>query len=350
MKRRFNTELSERDELVLDAIVNDYINSPEPVGSNTIHKKYSLNISPATIRNIASDLEDKGYLAQPHTSSGRIPTDKGFRLYVDKLLHVQSLTSSEKSRIEGKYKLENLGLKEVLEETSKILSKISHNVGIVLPPKLSMSVFEHIEFIKLSKNSILVVFVTKTGVVYNKKIHVADPFTQRDLHRISNYLSHIMHGLTLHDVRKKITAEMQKEKIRCDKLFSNALNILKHVSESEESENSLYIEGTINIINDPVFTDIKEMKKLLKAFEDKKLLMNILDKSILTEGTITFIGSENDSADLENLSVVSSNYGRDGNVLGSLGVIGPRRMDYARVIPLVDYMSKLVSRLIEIID
>jgi heat-inducible transcriptional repressor len=347
---RTNKELSERDELILDSIVNDYINSPEPVGSRTISKKYNLNISPATIRNVASDLEGLGYLAQLHASSGRIPTDKGFRFYVDRLLRLQQLTKLQKAEIENKYNLKDLGLKEVLEETSKVLSKISHYAGLVVAPKLSTSLFEHIEFVKLSNNNILVVFVTKSGVVYNKKIKVKDSFTQSDLHRVSNYLNEIMHGLNLYEIRRKIVNEMKKEKIKCSRLFSRALGIFKDVVEDGEHQKNLYVDGALNVINDPVFKDIKEMKKLLRAFEDKMLLMNILDKSILADETVIIIGQENNAEELANCSVVSSNYAKDGNVLGALGVIGPRRMDYARVIPLVGYMSELVSRLLEIIN
>ena len=345
---RINKELSERDEFILDAIVNDYINSPAPVGSRTICKKYNLNISPATIRNVASDLEELGYLTQLHASSGRIPTDKGFRFYVDRLLRLQQLTKSQKTEIENKYNVNELVLKAVLEDTSKVLSKISHYAGLVLAPKLSTSLFEHIEFVKLSNNNILVVFVTKSGVVYNKKIRVTESFTQSDLHRVSNYLNEIMKGLNLYEIRRKIVNEMNKEKIKCNRLFSRALDMFKDVVEDGEHQDNLYIDGALNVINDPVFKDIKEMKKLLRAFEDKMLLVKILDKSILTDKTSIFIGEENDAEALANCSVVSSNYVKDGNVLGTLGVIGPRRMDYARVIPLVGYMSKLVSRLLEI--
>jgi heat-inducible transcriptional repressor len=348
MRKSMKRDLSERDELVLDAIVNDYINSPEPVGSRTICRKHKLSLSPATIRNVASDLEEQGYLFQPHTSSGRVPTDKGFRLYVDKLLRLQKLTKSQKSKIESNYNLKNLDLKEILLETSKVLSKISNNVGLVLTPKLSMSIFEHIEFVKLSNNNILVVFVTKTGAVYNKKITVTEKFTQSDLHRISNYLSEITSGLSLIELRKKIYKEMKKEKIRCNRLFSRALNILKEMADYEETEAGIFVEGTSNIINDPVFKDISEVKKIMRALEDKALLVKILDMSILAEGTVAIIGEENNNKELSNLSVISSSYGTEDNVLGTLGVIGPRRIDYARVIPLVDYMSKLVSRLIEI--
>ncbi len=346
--RTANSELSERDESVLSAIVKDYIAAREPVSSRTVSGKCGMKVSPATIRNIAADLEERGYLTQPHTSSGRVPTDKGYRFYVDALLHPHHLTTTQKKRIEDKYAVKEFGLQEVMEETSKLLSRISHHVGIVLAPKVTTSQFEHIEFIKLSSSSIMVVMVAKSGAVYNKRIHLAEPFTQRDLHRVSNYLSSIMLGLTLIDIRRKIVTEMQNEQIRCNKLFSKALNIFNGVVKDDDYHEELYIDGAVNIIDVPIYNDITEMKKLLRAFEDKKLLVRLLDKSIETDGITTFIGKENASDELQNCSVVSSKYGRDGNTLGTLGVIGPRSMDYASVIPLVDYMSKLVSRMVEI--
>ena len=344
-------DLSSRDMMILDAIVNDYISSPEPVGSKTLVKNHNLDISPATIRKVTSELEMLGYLNKPHTSSGRIPTDKGFRSYVDRLLHLRKLTNEQMSNIESNYNLEDLGIKEVLEETSRVLSKLSHNVGVVLSPKLSSSVFSSIEFIKLSNNSILIVFVTNTGAVYNKKVKVDGSFKPGDLRRASNYLSDVMHGLNLYQIREKISREMSKEQIRCNYLFSNALKMFENLVDSSDKPSDLYIEGTLNIFNAPAFKDITEMKKLMKAFEDKRLLMSILDNAISSEGTAAvIIGEESDTEELSNCSVITSSYSIDGNTLGTLGVIGPKSINYKRVIPLVEYMSQLVSRLFEILS
>ncbi len=343
--------LSERNKLVLDAIVNDYINSnsAEPIGSKAIYKKHNLSISPATIRNVASDLEEMGYLVREHSSSGRVPTDKGFRFYVDRLLRVRQLTERQKDRITQNYNTQELRLKEMLDETSKVLSKMSKNVGLVVAPKLSASMFEHIEFVKISKDYILVIFVTKSGNVFNKKIRQKGRFSRGDLQRISNYLNDIMHNLSLAEIRKKILQEMQNEKMQYDNLFSKALAIFNDMVEEGKLHDDLYIQGASNIFNDPIFKDITEIKKILRALEDKKLLINILDKSILSDETVLIsIGKENDTKELSNCSVVTSNYGSSGNILGTLGVIGPVRMDYARIIPLVGFMSKLVSRLINI--
>ncbi|HCX89439.1 MAG: heat-inducible transcription repressor HrcA [Deltaproteobacteria bacterium CG_4_9_14_3_um_filter_44_9] len=338
--------LLERSTNILHAIINEYILTGEPVGSRTISKKYNLSLSPASIRNAMADLEEMGLLSQPHTSAGRIPTDEGLRYYVDCILKVRELTKQEKETIKSRYRPLNLEITDVMKETSLVLSKISRYTGIVLAPKFNNRIFKHIEFIKLNENQILIVFVSKAGIVDNKVVEIEENLSQDELYKFTRYLNEILTDLTLSEVREKIIDEMKKESNMYDRLLSRALKISQKVFGNYR-EDDIYIGGKCNIFEFPEFCDVEKMKTILRTFEEKNILIKLLDKAMETDGIQIFIGTESQSQEMKGCSIVISPYTWKDYALGTLGVIGPTRMNYCDVVPIVNYTAKMVSKIMD---
>ncbi|MEW6614499.1 MAG: heat-inducible transcriptional repressor HrcA [Thermodesulfobacteriota bacterium] len=336
--------LLERSTNILHAVINEYILTGEPVGSRTISKKYKVDLSPASIRNIMADLEDMGLLFQPHTSAGRIPTDEGLRYYVDCILKVRKLTKQEKETIKSGYRPLNLEITDVMKETSLLLSKISRYTGIVLAPKFNNRIFKHIEFIKLKEKQILVVFVSKAGIIHNKVIEIEENLSQDELYKFTRYLNQILTDLTLREVREKIIDEMKKESNMYDRLLSRALKLSQKVF-GNYPEDDIYIGGKCNIFDCPEFCDVEKMKTILRTFEEKNILIKLLDKAMEADGIQIFIGTESQFQEIEGCSIVISPYTWKDYAMGTLGVIGPTRMNYCDVVPIVDYTAKTVSKI-----
>ncbi len=341
--------MSVRDREVLQAIIMDYIQTAEPVGSRTVSKKYNLELSPATIRNVMADLEEMGFLMQPHTSAGRVPTDLAFRYYVDSILEIGKLRQIDRNFIEGSLQDENLDLNEIMKRASSLLSTLSRQTGIVLAPRFGGIIFKHIEFIKLREKKILVIIVSKMGEVQNKIIEADETMTQDELDKYSSYLTEIMGGLSLVEAKRKIVEELKREKVLFDKLMYRALQLSQKALE-DEGQGDVFIEGKTNIIQFPEFADFEKMRVLLLAFEEKKKLVKLLDKALSAHGIQIFIGAENEFSEMKGCSVVAAPYSRENFTLGTLGVIGPIRMDYSSIIPIVDYTAKIVCRILQSMD
>lgn len=339
-------DLNDRSRRILEAIIEDYIESAEPVGSRAVTRRHQMGLSPATVRNVMADLEEMGYLTAPHTSAGRIPTEKGYRFYIDALLQVRQLSATERQRIDHQYRIKGRRTEEILQEAGKVLSSISHYTGLVLAPRFTSTVFRHIEFIRLSQGRILVVFVSQSGIVQNKIIETEDRLSPAELEQMTNYLNRTLTGLSIPEVKARILEEMQQEKALYDRLLQKALEFSREAF-GEESAGQVYIEGAVNILEQPEFADVDRMKRLFRTFEQKSLLVDLLDKAQKAQGVQIFIGSESEYREIEGCSLVTAAYsGRRGN-LGTLGVIGPTRMPYSLVIPIVDYTARLVSKVLE---
>jgi heat-inducible transcriptional repressor len=334
--------ITQRDKNILKIIVKDYINTGEPVGSRTVAKQSDLNLSPATIRNVMADLEEMGLLYQPHTSAGRVPTEKGLRIFIDTLLDRQSLTLVEQEEIKHIYEACGADMSHLMRGACRILSSFSHYTGIVMAPPLQETVFKRIEFIRMKSNQVLVIFVASSGLVQNRIVEMEEDLSQAELDKITRYLNEVLTDISLREVRERIVEEMRQEKLTYDELLQKALQLGEEALEGGE-ERDLYIEGQTNILDEPAFADVERMKELFKAFEEKSLLVKILDRSIKVEGTHVLFGSECGVAGIEGCSLITSPYGHPGRFMGILGVIGPMRMDYARVIPVVDYTAKLLT-------
>jgi heat-inducible transcriptional repressor len=338
--------LSEREKRILEIIIEDYILTAEPVGSRTISKKSSLNLSPATIRNIMSDLEELGLLSHPHTSAGRVPTEKGLRFYVDSIMGIRELSSQEQLEIRSKYLGHLIEGPDLFRETSRILSLSSNYLGIVWMPKVNSVVLQHIEFVKLRRHVVLAILVSTTGLVYNRIIEVEEDFSQSELDHLSDYLNSFSAGLALYQVRERLLEQMRVAKNAYDHLLEQALKLGEKAFSSID-DSDVFIEGRTNILNEPDFGNVSRMTGLFRTFEEKAVMVKLLDKFMAPKGVQIAIGSESQVQEMETCSVVTSTYGCGGEVMGVLGVIGPRRMNYSRVIPLVGYTAKLLTEILE---
>lgn len=341
-------KLDERQSQILMAVVCNYIATADPVGSRTIARKYRFGISPATIRNIMADLEEMGFLIQPHTSAGRIPTDKGFRFYVDQIEQSRkSLDEAEVFNIEEALHTE-IELGHLMKKTTDLLSRLSQQAGLVLAPNLESMVCRHIDFIKLTHSQVLVIFISESGLVHKRVILLDEDIFQDTLDKISKLITTELMGLSLAKIRSKLFKMMKTEKAQFDKLLARAIKLSQQFFSEETEDSELYVGGTFNMMNQPEFADIEKMRILFKAFEEKRLLIYILDKCIEEddEDVRVIIGEENDVEDMRDLSFVISSYKYGERALGVVGIIGPKRMNYTQVIPIVGHTAKAVSRLL----
>lgn len=339
-------ELNERSQNILEAIVEDYISSAEPVGSRAITRRHSFNLSPASVRNVMSDLEEMGFLCSPHTSAGRIPTEKGFHYYIDSLLQVRDLSKEEEIRLRQKYRFQGMRMEDIMQEVGRVMSGLSNYTGLVMAPKFASTVFRQIEFVRLSHGRLLVIYVSETGLVQNKVIEGAPGLGPRELEQISNYLNHELNGMSIQEVREKIARELKTERSRYDQLQKQALD-LSNAALQEETEDLVFVSGTSLMLAQPEFSTPDRMRRIIQALESKTTLIELLDRSQSAQGVQIFIGSQSQHAEFEGCSLVTSNFSNKKGAIGTLGVIGPVRMSYSQVIPIVDFTAQLVSRILE---
>jgi heat-inducible transcriptional repressor len=337
--------LNARHQGVLRAIVLDYIRTAEPVGSRTVSRKYGFPLSPATIRTIMADLEELGYLAQPHTSAGRVPTDQGYRFYVDSLMDRPALSQAEVERIEHQVGPEAGEVDELLRDAGKLLSALSPYVALVLAPRVDESHFRRVEFLSLARDRVLVILMSDTGLVHHKVVVMDEPMGQEDLDRIGRYLTDLLHGRSLRKVRDFLLTQMAEEKAQYDRLLAQALQLGAKALE-EEAEADVYVAGAAHIADLPEFADIGKMKALYAAFEEKSKLVRILNECLSGEGCRIFIGREVPVEDIQELSVIAAPYGRGDRAMGVLGILGPTRMDYGRAMALVETTASLLTRVL----
>jgi len=340
-------ELSERDQKVLEAVISGYIRSGEPVGSRTVSKHYGLNVSSATIRNIMADLEDMGFLQQPHTSAGRIPTDKGLRFYLDSILKIRQLEKRQQALIRKAFETKKGDIDDLLRRTSQVLSRFCEQAGVVLWPKLSATRFKHIEFVRLRPRQILVILISKSGLVQHTLLDWEEDLSQDDLDKYARYLNELLEDVPLAEVKDRILREMENEKVLFDQLFSQALELSKRAFQEALESADVHIEGHTQLLRNPEFADVERMRRILEAFEDKTRIIRLLDKALDPERQVQIVlGTESDVNELQEISLISSPYRRGETVLGVLGVIGPMRMDYSRIIPIVTFTASLLSQLL----
>ncbi|MCE5333522.1 MAG: heat-inducible transcriptional repressor HrcA [Desulfobacteraceae bacterium] len=345
------TKLTQRDQSVLEAVITDYIETGEPVGSRTISKRGVMNVSPATIRNVMADLEEMGLLLQPHTSAGRVPTVKGLRLYLDSIMQSRQLARGEKERIRDILQNRPQDIRELLQRTSRMLSQYCRQAGVVLWPRFTVMRFKHIEFIRLGSNHVMVVLISKAGFVHQTHIEWPEEITQAELDKFSRYINELLQNVPISSVKERILEEMRGEKALFDTLFSRALEMAKRAIQNTIEDSDIYIEGQSNLLDNPEFADVERMRRLLHAFEDKSRIIRLLDVTMKASSGIQIIlGTENDLNELQEMSLISSPYGAGETPLGILGVIGPLRMDYSRIIPVVEFTAKFLSQVIGVSD
>ncbi len=331
--------MDDRAKTLLKTLVERYISDGVPVGSRTLSRASGLDLSPATIRNVMADLEDLGLIASPHTSAGRIPTARGYRLFVDTMLTAQPLQFGAAAQMEPQ--LQHDQPQRVIANAAQLLSSLSSFVGVITAPR-KVSVFHHIEFMRLSERRVLVILVAPDGDVQNRVIFTAQDYTQTQLIEASNYLTATYAGLTIEEVRERLKTEV-------DQLRSEIATLMQAAVQAgsdalADSQEQVVIAGERNLLTVQDFSsDMGSLRKLFDLFEQKTQLMRLLEGSSRAEGVRIYIGGESMVVPFEELSIVSSPYEVDGQVVGTLGVIGPTRMAYDRMIQIVDITSRLVS-------
>jgi heat-inducible transcriptional repressor len=326
--------LDDRAKLLLKALVERYIADGQPVGSRTLSRASGLDLSPATIRNVMSDLEELGLIASPHTSAGRIPTARGYRLFVDTMLTVQ------RGQI-GTPSLAHDQPQKVISNAANLLSSLSQFVGVVIAPKRT-SVFRHIEFLRLSERRLLVIIVSPDGDVQNRVIFTEVDYTQSQLVEAANYLNSNYVGLAIEQVRERLKNEVDSLRVEIASLMNAA--VAANTEAMTEAQDEVIISGERNLLSVSDFSnDMGHLRRAFDLFEQKAQLMRLLDVTGQAEGVRIFIGGESQVVPFEDLSIVSAPYEVDGQVVGTLGVVGPTRMAYDRMIQIVDITSKLVS-------
>ncbi|MCX8083643.1 MAG: heat-inducible transcriptional repressor HrcA [Calditerrivibrio sp.] len=339
-----NDILNEREKIVLKMIVEEYIRTSEPVGSRFISKHSPLGLSPASIRNVMSDLEDKDMIKQTYISSGRVPSDTGLRYYVDKLISIKPFNENQiKDVLVGK----RLNLKSVFDDITKKLGELTNSVGFVVSPKLNSSFLKHIEFIKLNKDSILAIIVTRAGIVHNIIIESENEIKENELTMISNYLNKNFSNRSLGELKDALRQEMLNDKEKIQMVYNKMLSLSKLVFEGIDDEYEIILHGINHIVTQPEFKkDLDTLKELLEILESKQKILDILNKLVTRHGIKIFIGSEIGDKVAQELGVVLTEYKRGSNIIGMLGVIGPKRMRYPEVLPIVDYTSKLITNIL----
>lgn len=345
--------------MILSAIINEHFFTGEPVGSKALAKKFAnaSGLSSATIRGVMGELEDLGLVEQPHTSAGRVPTDKGYRFYVDNLLGVLSLSNDDLRLIGGEFGFNSNDLLDtpdrLMERTSQLLSALSNNVGIVVSPSLAQDRLQHIEFVSLSDNRVLVVMVSSPNIVHNRIIRLNVALAREELEQAANYLNAEFAGKSLSEIRDEVLRLMHQEKALFDRLLQNAVILcFQSIEDEEDSLGEVFVEGTSNILTKKDFTDLERLRGLISTIGERSKLLQILNECVGREETApgsvqVIIGSENPTPTLQDCSLISAPY-RIGNssAIGTLSVLGPTRIEYARMISIVSYVARVLERTI----
>lgn len=338
--------LSEREQSILHHVVYNYIQTAIPVGSRYISKHFESKLSPASIRNIMSDLEEKGYLSQPHTSAGRIPADRGYRFYIDYLMEVQQLDEQEKQQIQQTLDQVN-NTEEIFRETTKLLGKISHHLSIVTSPHLSNGIFEKIELVPISSSKLLIVISVRKGIVRTIMMEIGSEVKREYLDQLARIMNERLSGLTLKEIRDTFVeriSDVRDEKNGLVRLFIESVDIL--FTDNKEYE-KVHIGGTKSIIEQPEFIDPKNFKSVIELIENEDIIVHVLEKHDEQQNgnVVTTVGEENEDINAREYSFVSTAYDVDG-VRGRVGIVGPKRMNYSKIIPLVDYVAQVVARML----
>jgi heat-inducible transcriptional repressor len=341
------SDLNHRARKILAAIVHEYLHTGEAVGSRTVTRRHGIDLSPATVRNVMSDLEEAGLLKQPHTSAGRVPTDQGLRFFVDSLLKVRAPSPKEREELVQRYQLATDDLDGALRDASRVLSELSTHTVVVVTPRPEADVLEHVEFVRLRDHQLLAVLVTKSGQVQNKIVNTPETIAAEELERINNYLNHALQGLTLDGVIARVREELASDRVQYQALEKKALE-LSAQALPDSAHAQVIIEGQSRLIeamSDP--QNVDKMKATFRALEEKQHLAELLDETARAPGIRVFIGAEMQIEELKDFTVVATAYGEsEVKPLGTLGVIGPTRMNYQKVINLVDFTAQILSGVI----
>ena len=340
-------ELDGRAREVLREIVMQHVATGEAISSRSLAKCGRFQLSPASLRNVMADLEDLGYLAQPHTSAGRVPAHRGYRFFINYLMKSRVLTQRERETIDEQVS-HGTEIDHVLHEASLTLSRLADQVGVVFMPTLLQFAIRSMDFVLVAENKILSVIVGTNGVVVNKVVETRLMFKRDELEKIGRFITGEFFGLTLDQIRRRLVRMTEEERAMHDQMLQKTIALgIEAVNDVRTNDNDLYVEGAASILTKPEFSDTMALRKTFLALQEKEKLIDLLNSCLTEEGLQILIGSESDFTHVHNFSIVAKSYGSHNAPLGVVGIIGPMRMEYARMAPLVDYIGRALSRKIE---
>lgn len=336
-------DISQRGRTILFAVVTEFIATGAPVGSRTLAKRYGLDLSAASIRNVLADLEEAGYLSQPHTSAGRVPTDRALRLFIDTLVELRPPSPEERNRIFAKFSEIYARSRDPLRETGRYLSELSGAAAVIAAPRADVRALLQLRFIRVRTDQLLAVLVFADGTVENRFIRLDSPVSEGELLRVHNLLADVIEGRTLGEVRDLFARRLADERVALDVLRRRAFELGSKATSDVNRKSEVMIEGQSRLIDLPEYTDVVKLKKLVHSLEERQELLQLLDRTMAAGGVTVFVGSETGELGGGELSLVVAPYTERGRVAGTVGVLGPTRMDYAKVMPLVDTTAAALS-------
>jgi heat-inducible transcriptional repressor len=340
-------ELDSRARDVLREIILQHVATGEPISSRSLSKCGRFQLSPASLRNVMADLEDLGYLAQPHTSAGRVPTDRGYRFFIDHMMKSRSISQHDREAIDEEVAHAS-EIEQMLHLASSVISKLSDQVGVVFMPTLLQFAIRSMDFVLIGETKIMCVIVGTNGVVVNKIVDTRLPFTRDELEKIGRYITIEFFGMTLDVIRRRLIRMTEDERALHDQMLQKTITLgIEAVNDVTPVEHELFVEGATSILTKPEFSDATALRKTFLALQEKERLVEILNTFLSEDGLQILIGSESDFTQVHNFRIVARRYGSSAVPLGMVGIIGPMRMEYARMAPLVDYLGRALTRKIE---
>ncbi|HOA15826.1 MAG TPA: heat-inducible transcriptional repressor HrcA [Bacillota bacterium] len=336
--------MNSRKKDILQAVTEDYVSTAEPVGSRTISRKYLTDLSPATIRNEMADLEYEGYLEQPHTSAGRVPSDKGYRFYVDVLMKDRPLRQDEIERVLREYAQRRGEIQSLSRAAAKILADLANCAAVVIAPGLQCGYIKHVQMTPISDGDIMMIVITSSGAIEHRTISIENSLSQADLDAVTAILNRHLRGLAFSAITRQVIRAVRNDLSAYSELASKALEILAG-SGMCPGEESVHTDGITKFLEQPEFKQIEKARPVLRLLESQAHLLSLMTAS--HTGVSVRIGSENPAEELKDCSMISASYGQAGKVLGSIGIVGPTRMDYSKAIALVRFMAEGISEILE---
>ncbi len=333
-------ELSDRDEAILKSVVQTYITTAEPVGSRTVARYSGIGLSPATIRNCMADLEDFGLLYQPHTSAGRIPSHEGMRYYVSNLLDRQEISKHERVALENAILANAKDFEEILKRAVKVMASWSGNAAVVTTPQIGKDRLIHVDLVEVKPGTILVITVSDSGMVHNSFVQIDSSIPEKRLRFLSETVSACLQRMEPEELKQELVDSIEEDRKFLETLLSQAIC----ASRSKNPDKDIIIDGSLNLLDYPEFSDIPRIRALFEAFQEKKMLVTLLERCMEMDDTNIFIGKDALGGSAPESSVVITPYREKGTPVGSIGIVGPTRMDYARAMALVEYVSQILSR------
>lgn len=339
--------LTERQRMILTAIVDDYITSAEPVGSRSISKRGDVAFSPATIRNEMADLEELGFLEQPHTSAGRIPSHKGYRYYVDHITPLNLISPEEMSTLKSSFAEKLNAIEQVVQHAGSILSQMTNYTSILLGPEIFHTSLRHFQLLPINENHAVAIIVTNTGQVENKTVPIPPGVSISEMEKVVNLLNHKLVGVPIYKLKSAIYSEVGQEMQRYIEHYEDLMHMVDHALDGSGSEGQrLFLSGATNMLTQPEFRDVEKVKTILDLLEETPTVLKMLTSASTGSGIQVRIGTENDHEAFANCSLITASYAVEGEAIGTIGILGPTRMDYGRVMVLLDLLSKDLPKML----